>query len=125
MQTVVIQVSVYIELAVLFFFHPAVAEPGERSPHITLPIISSLPTLSPSLNCLHESASSGHLACAARGKSSKRRRRSSLSQLQLPQRQMSVMRNIPPKAEVLPLQIPSANFPIAPDGEYSSYTVHA
>ena len=102
-------------------FHMAVAEPrGERNTkHVTLRTISSLPAqLSPSSSsCLHKSVSSGHLACAAGGKSSKKRSSSSRP-AQLPQRKMSTMRKIQlPKAEVLPLQVPSAEFPIAPDGK--------
>ena len=99
-------------IAIILMLYLTVVEPGE---HITLPTILSLPTVNPSSSCLHESVSSGHLACAARGKSSKKR--STSSQLQLPQRQMSKMRNVLPKAEVLPLQVPSAKFPIAPDGK--------
>ena len=106
-------------IAVILTFYLAVIEAGERNEHFTLPTILSLPMVNSSSSCLHESVSSGHLACAARGKSSKKRRSSS-SRLQLPQRQMSEMTgNVLPKAEVLPLQVPSANlkFPIAPDGK--------
>ena len=111
------------------FIHVAVAEPGgERNEHITLPSISSLPVVSPSScsSCLHESVSSGHLACTARGKSSKKRR-GSPGQLQLPLKRMSVhtMKNVLPKAEVVPLQIPSANFPIAPDGKINKCKLNA
>ena len=102
-------------------FHVAVAEPrGERdAEHFTLRTISSLPAVSPSnSSCLHESVSGGHLACAAGGKSSRKKRNSSSQPAQLPQRKMSVKRKVQlPKAEVLPLQAPSAKFPIAPDGK--------
>ena len=80
----------------------------------TMMVTSSLPAVAvvgSSSGCLHQSASSGHLACVTRRRRGRERNKSPSGL----QQQVSPMSTVSSKAEVLPLQFPSTKFPIAPD----------